>query len=65
MLGLQQHYYKAEAYRVEPQFSTSYLSVDGEYYPFEPFQVEVHKGLATLLSPYGAYKVEFDYPKSK
>ena len=56
---LQQHYYKAEAYRVEPLSSNSYLSVDGEPYPFEPFQVEVHKGLATLLSPYGAYNVDF------
>ncbi|KAK6369559.1 sphinganine kinase lcb4 [Exophiala oligosperma] len=27
-----------------------YFSVDGEKLPFQPFQVEVHKGLATVLS---------------
>ncbi|PSR74126.1 hypothetical protein PHLCEN_2v10082 [Hermanssonia centrifuga] len=58
-----QHYFKAEAYRVEPHASDSYLSVDGERYPFEPFQVEVHKGLATLLSPYGSYNAEFSLPE--
>ncbi|KAJ3478301.1 hypothetical protein NLI96_g9856 [Meripilus lineatus] len=57
-----QHYFKAEAYRVEPHSNKSCLSVDGEAYPFEPFQVEVHKGLATLLSPYGSYQAEFDLP---
>lgn len=60
----QQHYFKAEAYRVEPLKNTSCLSVDGEAYPFEPFQVECHKGLATLLSPYGVYRVKFDVPKA-
>lgn len=55
-----QHYFKAEAYRVEPLSSNSCLAVDGEAYPFEPFEVEVHKGLATWLSPYGHYKVNFD-----
>ncbi|EKM55581.1 uncharacterized protein PHACADRAFT_256300 [Phanerochaete carnosa HHB-10118-sp] len=59
-----QHYFKAEAYRVEPLQNTSCLSVDGEEYPFEPFQVECHKGLATLLSPYGVYNVKFDVPKT-
>lgn len=59
-----QHYFKAEAYRVEPLKNSSCLSVDGEEYPFEPFQVECHKGLATLLSPYGVYNVKFDVPKT-
>jgi sphingosine kinase len=27
-----------------------YISIDGEKYPFEPFQVEVHQGLGTVLS---------------
>jgi len=58
-----QHYFKAEAYRVEPHSDQSCFAVDGEEYPFEPFQVEVHKGLASLLSPYGYYNVEFK-PKS-
>ncbi|KIP09577.1 hypothetical protein PHLGIDRAFT_126171 [Phlebiopsis gigantea 11061_1 CR5-6] len=60
-----QHYFKAVAYRVEPHNRDSCLSVDGEGYPFEPFEVEVHKGLATLLSPYGVYNVKFSVPDIK
>ncbi|KAL4253166.1 Lipid Phosphate Formation and Regulation [Abortiporus biennis] len=61
-----QHYFKAEAYRVIPHNDSSWLSVDGEKYPFEPFEVEVHKGLATLLSPYGYYKADtFEIPSSE
>jgi sphingosine kinase len=30
-----------------------YISIDGEKIPFEPFQVEVHKGLGTTLSRSG------------
>ena len=30
-----------------------YISIDGEKMPFEPFQVEVHKGLGTTLSRRG------------
>ena len=30
-----------------------YISIDGEKIPFEPFQVEVHKGLGTTLSRRG------------
>lgn len=29
---------------------TGYFSVDGEKLPFEPFQIEVHRGLGTVLS---------------
>ena len=58
----QKHYFKAIAYRVEPHSTNSFLSVDGEEYPFEPFEVEVHKGLARLLSPYGVYNVKFSVP---
>lgn len=36
--------------------------MDGEDYPFEEFQVEVHEKLATFLSPYGYYAAEF-HPK--
>ncbi|OCH94969.1 hypothetical protein OBBRIDRAFT_788712 [Obba rivulosa] len=60
-----QHYFKAEAYRVEPTSSKGLLSVDGEAYPFEPFTVEVHKGLATLLSPCGYYQADFDLPRRR
>ena len=62
---VQQHYFKAVAYRVEPHKHDSCLSVDGEGYPFEPFEVEVHKGLATLLSPYGVYNVKFSVPDTR
>lgn len=50
---------------MEPTANTTYLSVDGEAYPFEPFAVEVHKGLATLLSPYGVYNVKFNEPDTR
>ncbi|KAL6300521.1 ATP-NAD kinase-like domain-containing protein [Sparassis latifolia] len=60
-----QRYLKAQAYRVEPYSKKGCLAVDGEAYPFEAFQVEVHQGLATLLSPCGFYKVEFDFPGKK
>ncbi|TFK42544.1 ATP-NAD kinase-like domain-containing protein [Crucibulum laeve] len=53
------HYVKAHAYRVKPLKSTGYLAVDGEIFPFEEFQVEVHQGLGTFLSPYGRYAVDF------
>jgi sphingosine kinase len=38
-----------------------YISVDGEKMPFEPFQVEVHQGLGTVLSRSG-YMYEADGP---
>ena len=38
-----------------------YISVDGEKMPFEPFQVEVHRGLGTVLSRSG-YVYEADGP---
>jgi len=56
------HYFKASAYRVSPLRSsdTGYFSVDGEAYPFAPFQVEAHPGIAATLSMYGRYFNEFD-----
>lgn len=59
----QQHYYKAYAYRVEPADSKGWLSVDGEAFPLEPYEVEVRPGLGTLLSMYGCYQLDFDLPK--
>ncbi|KAL1944512.1 hypothetical protein VTO73DRAFT_2942 [Trametes versicolor] len=58
-----QHYYKAYAYRVEPADSKGWLSVDGEAFPLEPYEVEVRPGLGTLLSMYGCYQLDFDLPK--
>lgn len=52
-------YRKVEAYRVLPRQtpkqmgSAGYISIDGERVPFAPFQVEVHRGLATVLSRSG------------
>jgi sphingosine kinase len=45
---------KVTAVRVTPKYGgkgskKGFLSVDGEKFPFEPFQVEVHKGLGTVL----------------
>ncbi|GBE83571.1 ATP-NAD kinase-like domain-containing protein [Sparassis latifolia] len=57
-----QHYFKAHAYRIEPYKPGGCFAVDGEAYPFAPFQVEVHRGLATLLSPCGYYQAKFDFP---
>lgn len=44
---------KATAYRLVPREKEGYISVDGEEVPFEAFQVEVHKGLGTVLSKSG------------
>ncbi|KAI0341603.1 hypothetical protein BDW22DRAFT_1429735 [Trametopsis cervina] len=55
----EQRYYKAEAYRVETHAPNNYLSVDGEPFPFEPYQVEVHPKLVNWLSPYGVYQPQF------
>ncbi|KAF7976705.1 hypothetical protein HWV62_5867 [Athelia sp. TMB] len=50
-----QHYFKATGYRVKFLEKSGYFAVDGESYPYTDFQVEVLKGLGTLLSPYGHY----------
>jgi hypothetical protein len=55
----QQHYFKADAYRVKPLSGKGCFAVDGEEYPFEEYQVEVHRGLGTFLSLYGRYAVDF------
>ncbi|KAJ7343461.1 ATP-NAD kinase-like domain-containing protein [Mycena albidolilacea] len=51
-------YIKAHAYRVKPLAPKGAVAVDGEVFPLEEFQVEAHRGLATLLSPYGYYAAE-------
>ena len=37
-----------------------FLSIDGEAFPLEPYELGVHRNLGTLLSMYGRYNVEFD-----
>ncbi|KAF1911676.1 sphingoid long chain base kinase-like protein [Ampelomyces quisqualis] len=47
-------YQKVCAYRIIPRHQkTGYISIDGERVAFEPFQVEVHRGLGTVLSRSG------------
>lgn len=51
-------YRKAVAYRLTPrdQPHGGSISIDGERTDFEPFQVEVHPGLATVISRHGRYE---------
>jgi sphingosine kinase len=47
-------YQKVSAYRIIPKRQKEgYISIDGERVPFEGFQVEVHRGLGTVLSKSG------------
>jgi sphingosine kinase len=47
-------YQKVSAYRIIPRGQRDgYISIDGERVPFEGFQVEVHRGLGTVLSKSG------------
>ncbi|KAH9484246.1 Sphingoid long chain base kinase 4 [Psilocybe cubensis] len=39
------HYAKVHAYRIKPLHPKGCLAVDGEAFPFEPFQVEVHQAV--------------------
>ncbi|EPT06186.1 hypothetical protein FOMPIDRAFT_1057145 [Fomitopsis schrenkii] len=58
-----QHYFRVTAYRVEPYKKNGCFSVDGEGYPFETFQIDCHRGMATVLSPSGCYEAEFHLPE--
>ena len=50
-------YRKVVAYRITPRDQEDgYISIDGERIPFEPFQVEIHQGLATVISKRGQYE---------
>ncbi|GAQ41616.1 sphinganine kinase lcb4 [Aspergillus tubingensis] len=53
---------KALAYRLVPHEKKGYISIDGESIPFEAFQVEIHKGLGTVLSRSG-HLYEAEGPK--
>ncbi|KAJ9240545.1 hypothetical protein DTO169E5_3877 [Paecilomyces variotii] len=53
------HFRKVSAYRLVPKQTEGYISIDGERVPFAPIQVEVHKGLGTVLSVSGkAYEAK-------
>lgn len=50
-------YRKVVAYRLTPRDQADgYVDIDGERIPFEPFQVEIHPGLGTVLSKTGKYE---------
>ncbi|RYP69006.1 hypothetical protein DL771_006332 [Monosporascus sp. 5C6A] len=50
-------YRKITAYRLTPRDQDDgYISIDGERIPFEPFQVEIHPALGTVLSKNGKYE---------
>lgn len=48
-------YYRCTAYRLTPINTEGYISVDGEKVDFSPLQVEVHQGLARVLSLNGRF----------
>lgn len=51
-------YRKVSAYRIIPrvQDAKCCISIDGEAFPWEPFQAEVHQGLGLTLSKKGLYE---------
>ncbi|KAF9584264.1 sphinganine kinase lcb4 [Lunasporangiospora selenospora] len=48
-------YMKVKAFRVTPTAASGYISIDGEHTPFEPYQVEAHRSLISILSVDGRY----------
>lgn len=46
-------YVKVCGYRITPREKEGYISIDGERFPFEGFQAEVHRGLGCTLSKNG------------
>ncbi|KAI9893536.1 MAG: sphinganine kinase lcb4 [Vezdaea aestivalis] len=48
-------YRKVKGYRIVPKQGDGqgFVSIDGERFPFEPFQAEVHEGLGTVLGKSG------------
>ncbi|KAI0406231.1 sphingoid long chain base kinase-like protein [Xylaria palmicola] len=52
-------YRKVVAYRFTPRDQADgYISIDGERVPFQPFQVEIHPGLGTVISKRGQYEAD-------
>jgi sphingosine kinase len=44
-----------------PLAKTGCVAVDGEPILFEPYEVEVHQGMATLMTPNGGYTNVTDF----
>ncbi|KAG7092503.1 hypothetical protein E1B28_008854 [Marasmius oreades] len=55
------NYIKAHAYRMRPLSSKGSLSIDGEAFPFEEFQVEVLPRYGSLLSLHDTYALDSDF----
>jgi len=53
------HYMKCTGYRVTPLAKQGFVSIDGERFPYEPFEVRVQKGMASFLSPTGKFVNDF------
>jgi len=51
-------YYRVKAYRVKMLSKDGNLSIDGEPYPFESYEIEAHPGLARTLSLTGRLYVD-------
>lgn len=51
-------YKKISAYRLIPRTTDACISIDGERVPYEPFQVEVHKGLGRVISQNGKFEAK-------
>jgi sphingosine kinase len=52
-------YKKISAYRIIPRNQKQgCISIDGESLPFEPFQCEVHQGLARVITKRGVFEAE-------
>lgn len=47
---------KIEAFRLEPKLAKGFLSIDGESFPFKPFQVEILPKVAWILLKNGEYR---------
>jgi sphingosine kinase len=55
-----QRYFKVRSYRIEPlPDSTGYFSLDGEAFPFETFQVDIHPKMMRTMSIHGRFMNEF------
>jgi sphingosine kinase len=56
------YYAKCDAFRITPTNSRGFISIDGEKLPFEPFQAEVVRGLARIITRDGKYLSHFHNP---
>ncbi|KAF2401094.1 hypothetical protein EJ06DRAFT_492121 [Trichodelitschia bisporula] len=58
-------YRKVVGYRLTPRIPSGYISIDGEKFPFVPLQVEVHRGLGTVIGLPGKGYVGVGFAKKE